>query len=132
MTRGTGLPTCSVSVTVSSISTRSLLILTDSPKVGFLFRITSVKQSQAPGFKVEEIINLFVDSRDGNGFWLPFKVYAVWAQFCCPVDQSCFWESKEVQVDVLVRTRESIYLIKTNDLSVCFSTGTISRPRWER
>jgi len=43
------------------------------------------------------------DSRDGNGFWLPFKVYAVWGQFCCPVDQSCFWESKEVQVDVLYR-----------------------------
>ena len=46
---------------------------------------------------------LFLDRRDGNGFWVPFKVYAVWGQFCCPVDDSCIWESKEIQVDVLVR-----------------------------
>ena len=48
-------------------------------------------------------LSFILDRRDGNGFWVPFKVYAVWGQFCCPVDDSCIWESKEIQVDVLVR-----------------------------
>jgi len=43
------------------------------------------------------------DSRDDNGFWFPYKVYAVWGYFCCPENNSCFWESKEIQVDVMFR-----------------------------
>ena len=56
---------------------------------------------------------LFLDSRDGNGFWMPFKVYAVWGQFCCPEVSSCCWESKEIQVDVLVR-QFYFYIINMN------------------
>ena len=42
------------------------------------------------------------DSRDGNGFWVPFKVYGVHGEFSCLNDESCSWKSKELQVDVLV------------------------------
>ena len=42
------------------------------------------------------------DSRDGNGFWVPFRVYGVHGEFQCPQDDSCSWKSKELQVDVLV------------------------------
>ena len=78
-------------------------------------------------------LSFILDRRDGNGFWVPFKVYAVWGQFCCPVDDSCIWESKEIQVDVLVRE-----LLLTTDCPsfpselLFFSIATISRPRQER
>ena len=45
----------------------------------------------------------FLDKRDNNGFWVPFKVYAAYGYFICPVDPDCSWESKDVQVDVMIR-----------------------------
>ena len=42
------------------------------------------------------------DSRDKNGFWVPFKVFEVYGYFECPVDEDCFWESDDIQVDMKV------------------------------
>ena len=51
----------------------------------------------------QNVFNLFSpDSRDGNGFWMPYRVHAVWGYFSCPEDDSCSWESKEIQIDVMV------------------------------
>jgi hypothetical protein len=43
------------------------------------------------------------DSRDDNGFWVPFRAHGVHGEFHCPKDDSCSWKSKELQVDVLIR-----------------------------
>lgn len=43
------------------------------------------------------------DSRDDNGFWVLFKVFKVYGYFQCSVDSRCSWQSRDVQVDVLIR-----------------------------
>ena len=44
------------------------------------------------------------DKRDKGGFWLPFRVFAVYGFFQCPVDSNCNWRSRDIQVDVMVGT----------------------------
>ena len=44
-----------------------------------------------------------LDDRDNNGFWVPYKCHSVWGHFLCPVEDYCSWQSRDVQVDLLVR-----------------------------
>ena len=48
-------------------------------------------------------LKMFIDDRDENGFWVPYKCHSVWGHFLCPVEDYCSWQSHDIQVDLLVR-----------------------------
>ena len=63
------------------------------------------------------------DKRDKGGFWLPFRVFAVYGFFQCPVDSNCNWRSRDIQVDVMVGTSvgciiDGITLVKCDHIVV--------------